>query len=70
MRIIITIWLSVIGTFGLTSAYVLSREKSIGAPGELGETFSSVGIITLALLLGLTAITIATLSAKSRSTHK
>lgn len=56
MKILAAIWLSAIGTFGLVSAYLLSNEKNINAPGELGEALSALGIVLAASLLVLTAI--------------
>jgi hypothetical protein len=66
MKTLVTIWFSVIGTFGLTSAYILSNAKDINAPGELGEYFSAAGITLAALLLVMTAIALTIVVLKTK----
>jgi len=56
MKFLIAIWTTAITTFLFTSFYVLSSQERINVPGELGEVFSSAGIILFVLLIFVTVI--------------
>lgn len=66
MKTLVTIWLSVIGTFGLTSGYIVLNEKDINAPGELGEYFTAIGVVLVTLLLMATALTLTMMALKTK----
>ena len=70
MKILVTVWLSALGTFGFTSIYILSNAQRINAPGELGECFFAIGITLAAILLFMTSVALTALAMRTRGAKK
>jgi hypothetical protein len=55
IKMLSVVWASSVLTFTAMAVYMLPRQESIKAPGELGENFAGIGLLLFCALLLISA---------------